>query len=348
MRDPSVDAGRGLLVVMMIYGHVLQFFADTQIFPLAGHLITLINLTVFPAFVFYFGMTASLAYLYKPFRQALPGMARTTSRAYVVFVLSGIGYRVLRENKLFGPGTVRRVMLLTDIPGWSEFLIAFALYGALLMAGFALFRWISGRPCAALVAGALCVACCLIPYERVTVPQLSLLIGGTQFSYFPVVQYMPYFLAGLVYARANRQIRLRLLALAALCTGLAALCSGGVMPSRFPPQWTYILLSSLPVAAVVLAGHGIALLCEKWAPMRIPANRLLRMGGSSLYYLCSSNLVLFAMAGRGIVPQTARKSILPWTLPIQSPQGALCWTLVLLAALGFLAALAGRGTPRAR
>ena len=34
MRDRSIDVSRGLLVIMMVYGHVLQFFGDAQLFPL--------------------------------------------------------------------------------------------------------------------------------------------------------------------------------------------------------------------------------------------------------------------------------------------------------------------------
>ena len=39
-------------------------------------------MTVFPTFVFCFGCTVQLAYLQKPYRRALPGMARTALRAY--------------------------------------------------------------------------------------------------------------------------------------------------------------------------------------------------------------------------------------------------------------------------
>ena len=81
MRDKSIDVGRGLLVIMMVYGHVMQFFGDSQVFPLMGKLIDVINLTVFPTFVFYFGATAVLAYLKRPYLSALPGMIRTTLRA---------------------------------------------------------------------------------------------------------------------------------------------------------------------------------------------------------------------------------------------------------------------------
>ena len=146
MRDRSIDVSRGLLVIMMVYGHVLQFFGDAQLFPLVDGLISIVNLTVFSTFVFDFGVTAELAYLKRPYRQALTGMVKTGLRAYAAFCLSGIGYRVLRENKPFAVATVRRVLTLSDIPGWSEFLVAFALYSLLLIVGFAAFRWLAGRP----------------------------------------------------------------------------------------------------------------------------------------------------------------------------------------------------------
>lgn len=140
MRDRSIDVGRGLLVLMMVYCHVLQFFGDAELFPIVARVIDVINVTVFPTFVFYFGATAVLAYLDKPYRRALPGMARTFGRSLVAFWLSGIGIRVLRDGKAFAPGTVRRVMQLQDVPGWSEFLVAFALYSLLLIVLFGALR----------------------------------------------------------------------------------------------------------------------------------------------------------------------------------------------------------------
>lgn len=31
MRDRTIDTARGLLVLLMVWGHTMQFFADTQI-----------------------------------------------------------------------------------------------------------------------------------------------------------------------------------------------------------------------------------------------------------------------------------------------------------------------------
>lgn len=347
MRDKSIDVGRGILVLLMVYCHVLQFYGDSQIFPLVGYIIDGINMTVFPTFVFYFGMTAVLAYLSKPYLRALPGMAKTSLRAYGAFVASGVGFRILREGKALGPGTVRRVMQLLDIPGWSEFLIAFALYGLLLIVLFPLFRLLSRRPVLSLFLGAACVACCvLVPYGRVPT-RLALLIGGRDFSYFPVVQYMPYFLAGMVFAHGDKRTRRQLLLLAVLCTAAGAVywIMTGSMPSRFPPDWAWILVCALCTALVVLLSGGLSALSGSGLRRVFDAvcDVLAHFGGRSLYYLLASNLVIFTLAGRGIAPALSRKSILPWTLPIQSPQGAACWTAVLLALLWFAARLAGRG-----
>lgn len=346
MRDRSIDVGRGLLVIMMVYGHVMQFFGDSQIFPLMGTMIDVINLTVFPTFVFYFGATAVLAYLKKPYLSALPGMIRTTLRTYAVFCLSGVGYRVLRENKAFAVGTVRRVMQLYDIPGWSEFLISFALYGLLLIAGFAVFDWLSRRPFACLLVSALCVGSCLfVPYGDMPV-HAALFVGGRDFAYFPVVQYMPYFLAGMLWAQGDKRMRRKLL-FAAVIASLGGVAHWHFLgfPGRFPPSWGWILLPAVLVGAVVLlsralsalAGPGIGRIADALCGV------LGHFGGASLYYLLGSNLVLFTLAGKGAAPAMARKSILPWTLPIQSPQGAACWTVVLLMSLWLVAGLAGRG-----
>jgi len=332
----------------MVYGHVMQFFADGEMFEMVYPLIDLINLTVFPTFVFYFGVTAVLAYLDKPYRKALPGMVKTTLRSLVVFYLSGIGYRVLREGKPFAVGTVRRILKLQDIPGWSEFLVSFALYSMLLILAFQGLKWLSQRPIASLLAGAVCLACCVfVPYSRIRPVQLQLIIGGSDFACFPIVQYMPYFLAGMIYARGDRRMRCKLLAIAAVGTaagGIYVRLAGG-LPGRFPPEWAWIALPAMNTAVVVLISCGLCLL-EGEGIRRIAralCDVLAHFGSRSLYYLLTSNLVLFALSGAGIVPAMSRKGVLPWTEVIQAPRGAAVWTAVLLCALWFVAQLAGRG-----
>ena len=154
---------------------------------------------------------------------------------------------------------------------------------------------------------------------------------------------MPYFLAGLLYARGEHG---RLLAVAVVCTAAGAVdfvLHG--LPGRFPPDWGWILLPGLLVAAVTalsralcaLSGRGVRRIADALCGV------LERLGGASLYYLLTSNLVLFTLAGKRTVPALSAKSVVPWSQPIQAPLGAACWTAVLLLALGFVSLLAGRG-----
>lgn len=342
MRDRTIDTARGLLVLLMVWGHTMQFFADTQIFPLAQTLIDAINVTVFPTFVFCFGCTVCLAYLQKPYARALPGMVRTMLRAYAAFVLSGVGFRVLREGKALAWPTVQRILLLRDIPGWSEFLAAFALYVLLAILLFRPLRFLAGRPTAAALVGGVCLLSCLIPAERVGSTWLALLVGGTQFCFFPIAAYMPYFLAGMLYASGGRSRRLALAGLAAAATAPAAamLLKTCALPGRFPPEIGWILLSALPVCAVVLLAAGLNRLPRAAEPVRAA---LAHLGAGSLYYLLTSNLAIFALAGRGIVPQYSKKGLPPFSLTIQSPEGALGWAALLLLAIWFVSRLANRG-----
>ena len=57
-------------------------------------------------------------------------------------------------------------------------------------------------------------------------------------------------------------------------------------------------------------------------------------------------VAIFTFAGKGVLPAVSRKSVLPWTTPIQSPAGAAAWTVALLAVLWVIALLAGRGAGR--
>ena len=52
IRGRAIDIARVVPVLLMVWGHMMQFFADAQIFPLAQTLIDAVNVSVFPAFVF--------------------------------------------------------------------------------------------------------------------------------------------------------------------------------------------------------------------------------------------------------------------------------------------------------
>lgn len=351
-RETGLDTLKGLLVVLMVYCHVLQFFCDTRLFPEATVWMDAINALVFPCFVFVFGRTAWLAFLSKPLQRAWPRMLRQTAMLYGAFCLSGIGYRVLAENRPLRARTVSRVLLLLDIPGWSEFLIAFALLSLLMLAGFALWRKVVVRPpLLALLCAAPVVAAACIPYEKIGSVWAALFIGGTQYAYFPALLYLPYALLGMaaqLQGMRRRPVWLLGAALVSLPACIAVATDG--LPSRFPPSPFWLMLPALCICA-------LSLMADAWTapnlapPSRLPAparavlalpGRALRhMGRHSLYYLLASNLTLFTLSGKGIVPEVSLRSALPWRASIASPTGGAIWTAVLLGCIGITLFIAG-------
>ena len=122
--------------------------------------------------------------------------------------------------------------------------------------------------------------------------------SGTQgFAAFPVLQYLPFYLAGMVVARSGRGFDPRVLAVAALATAVAAVSAvaAGELPGRFPPTLGWVLLPMAPLYALLLACRA----ADRWAWAVRP---LAAIGARSLVYLLVSNVVIFAVAGTGAGP----------------------------------------------
>lgn len=348
MRNRSIDTMRGILTIAMIYGHVLQFFGNAGVYPGMEGVILVINLLCFPGFLFCFGRTITLAYLGKEWKAALPRMIKTFFRLLAAFWLSGIGYRVLRENKPFGRGIVEPILMLLDIPGWSEFLVTFALMMGLVILLFPLFRWIGKRSFAAFAASVLLTLSSLLPYDSIRSVHAQLLVGGRGFACFPVLQYLPYLLMGMSYQQASRKQH-ALLAIPAACVSLTGILHAAAqgIPERFPPHMAWLAIPWAGIALILLLSQGLHQIpgipwrggcCHPWTTC------LGAIGGKSLYLLLGSNLVLFTFSGKGLLPLLSPKAGWPWNLPIQSLWGSISWTALLLLVLMETAWMAGRGT----
>jgi hypothetical protein len=344
-RDPRIDAFKGFLVIAMVYCHVLQFFGDAPLFGIETALMLWINMTVFSGFAFAFGWSASIAYLDKPFAKAAPRIAASCARSYGAFVISGAAFRLLYDHKPFAQNTVRAVLLLRDIPGWSEFLAAFLVYALIVLALFAPLRRMRESPIAAAAVACGCLAVCFAPIASFNVPYVNLLIGGGNMSLFPAVQYAPYFIAGLTLPALERMKRERVL----LAVAAAASVMGGVIwrftgePGRFPPGPGWILTPAAIIAALAL----LAAVSARFAHARRlalvnPVRVLCSLGRNSIYHLIVTNVVLFTLAGQKIAPWLKPKAWFLWAEPIQSPLGALCWAVILLAGSAFMAGLVKR------
>lgn len=250
-RDRTLDTFKGLLTFLMVYCHVLQFFGDSLISPQNEFWMQAANLLVFPGFVFAFGQNVQRSYYSRPIRQAAPRMLKNSLRLYAVFFISGLGFRVIRENKALGSGTALRILELSDIPGWSEFIIAFSLFLLAALVFFYPMKKLKG-PLFPAVLGALSLLTALIPYGASADPRVQLLIGGRSFACFPVAQYLVFFCMGIALTRAREQKKplWPLLLMAAVFSGLGVwrAMSLGRLPERFPPDIGWLLLPFLPLA----------------------------------------------------------------------------------------------------
>ena len=337
--DKSIDRIRGFLVIIMVYAHVLQFFGNAGAYPAIEWITQTINVLVFPTFVFCFGRSAAMAYLQKPFKQAAPKLMKTALIMYGVFVLSGLGYRVLVDQSAFNALTVNKVLLLSDMPGWSEFLAGFAAYAVTVLVLFVPLKWLSTRLVPSLIAGAACLLLCFLPYDLITSKQAGLFIGSSTFACFPVLQYAPYMLAGIYWQTTKKHGRVwSLIGLAATVIGVVYTLVNG-LPTRFPPSLPWVLLTGAfpPVMSFAMAK------ITKVPSVLAPADGwLCNMGRRSLFYLLASNLTIFALAGSHAAPIANRLGGWFWSQRIAAPFGGLVWTAILLFGIGLLASLAGR------
>jgi uncharacterized membrane protein len=123
MRITYLDTTKGVLVLGMVLAHVIQFFAaDNAIMTLFSGWT---NLVSFSGFFFCFGYVFYLAYLKKE-NIATKRMIKNSYKILIAFYISAISSRLF-INDSFSSLAIIDILLLFDIPGYSEFLLSFFL-----------------------------------------------------------------------------------------------------------------------------------------------------------------------------------------------------------------------------
>lgn len=292
-RERAIDLFKGLLVLGMVYCHTLQFFSDQQVYPNGQLFIDVINLITFSGFVFSFGYVSQLAYYAKPFRQAAPRMLQAAVKTLGAFYISGLAYRLFIDGYVLSWATVRPILLLEDMPGWSEFLWSFTY---LMLVGLILFvplQALAGRKWLGFAVAGLLLLTTWLPYGSIHAMKLGPLIGTRDFASFPVLQYFPYYLVGILFARYRIGWDWRVLAGAAAASGAflwRLIAQDGALPERFPPSVWWIIGPALLLYGYYLLGK----LMERYPS---PFAVLETMGRNVLWYLVMSNVIIFALKG---------------------------------------------------
>ncbi|AOZ93660.1 hypothetical protein [Paenibacillus crassostreae] len=291
-REREIDIFKGLLVLGMIYCHCLQFFSDQMIFPQGQQFIDVINLITFSGFVFSFGYVCQLAYYSKPFSRVWHRMLVTAIKTLLAFYISGTAFRLFIDKRPLEWNTIRPILLLSDMPGWSEFLSSFTYLIVLGLLLFVPLKWVIGRKWMGFSMAGILLLTTFIPYEAIQVVALAPLLGTRDFASFPVMQYFSYYLLGMLFARYRIAWDLRVLAGAVIASGAFVwkwLSSANAsLPERFPPSIWWVVGPALLL-------YGYYLLSRLMEKYPLPFFPLEAIGRNVLWYLVMSNVLIFAL-----------------------------------------------------
>ncbi len=289
MRNKSIDCFKGILTILMILAHCLQFFVNFDLSKKLYYVSEYINLTTFSGFMFAFGFAAYYAYLTKPFSVAYSRILKNSGKTLAAFYISSLAFRIFIEKAVLSKSVFEETLLFKSLAGWSEFLASFTAVMIVLLVLFFAFKKVNGIFVLAtfVFSGVLC----FIPYGKVY-PVIGLFIGGTNFAYFPVFQYMIYFVIGIYFAKNKVVFNVKHLIGAVMATSIFPVYS--VLknyPSRFPPSIAWIFGAMLFVYAYYLLSNAIAeSKFTQW---------LSQIGKYSLFYLVLSNVLIFAVKSSG-------------------------------------------------
>ncbi len=124
-RNVELDMFKLLLVVGMIAAHVFQLLYNGDMYSrIVGKFSLFVNAITFSGFLFAFGCATQLAYLRKPKDKILRGkLMKNGVRLLLAFYLSGFAYTAKNLSVI----EAVKILCLWRIPGYSEFLLSFAM-----------------------------------------------------------------------------------------------------------------------------------------------------------------------------------------------------------------------------
>lgn len=296
-RAVAIDYFKSYLVIGMVLAHtVALLYHDTNNLTgkLLHALVVLINLISFSGFFFCFGFVNYKVYITRTWPEVKIKLAQNALRILAAYYLSAFSAAILLSNFKLENDRFLRILFFTEMPAYSEFLLAFFLVTAFTLVLFKALKravevpWIMWTIIAISILSTV-----FIPYQLIHNNQAGLLIGGRNFIGFPVLQYLCYFLAGIMFAKNNLKVGPKMLLLSLLISlpFFLSILVNHHLPTRFPPG---ILWVTGP-AFLLCVYYAFSLKSESWFGR---ANRILPIGHQTLLYLILSNIFIFALAAK--------------------------------------------------
>lgn len=293
-RDYSIDLFRGFLVIGMVLVHVMQFFTSPEYSQASIHIINIGNMITFSGFMFCFGYVVQISYMEKEFNEVYIKIIKRILITLVAFYISGIAYRLIIGRSYIIWDTFKNILILKDIPGWSEFLVSFTYANLATLLFFKPFKLIVNNSKIFFAVIILLLLTCFIPYENVTSNQLGILLGSQQFASFPLLQYMPFYILGMYFKKNNMKFNKIALLISFIPTALPLYLyiNTGNLPSRFPPSVLWIVSPAFILYLYYLA----ALALKNHIRYLIP---VIMLGQNVLTALILSNIFIFTLSSLG-------------------------------------------------
>lgn len=290
-RNHSIDFMKGVLVIGMILAHVIQFLGKHNV--VTSEISSFINCITFSGFFFCFGYVFYVAYLSKTLSAVWERILNTSFKTLIAFYISGFCYCAVLKRGM-SQNWIWKILTLNYIPGYSEFLISFALVSLIGLIFFIplqkslKYKWLT------LLIGIILLFTTFIPYPKVTCTQLGLLIGTKKFCAFPVLQYFPLWLAGAFFAKYKIKWSRNVFIVAFWCslTYLISKSLKSPLLVRFSPSALWIISPLFFIYCYYLIS---TIFCKyKWS---VP---IIRIGQNTLFYLLSSNIIIFIITTLGL------------------------------------------------
>ena len=285
-RSADLDLFKTLLVVGMIGAHCIQLL-NVRPKPFLAVTSDVINLITFSGFLFAFGLGLGLSK--STGTKSLVQRLRPVLLLLVATYVSELAFITLVDRKALTPDLLVSLFSMTRLFGWSEFLASFFVLYLLIAIIRPVFVWIGSRWWSLGLVTLVCFASTWVTSDS-GAPLVATLVGTHSFASFPLLPYLPWFLAGIYVSRHPTEPGLVAwaLALAASAAFAYTLWQSGELPGRFPPTVLWVGGAALPLLVYLAIVRGLA------RAINIPP-ALIASGRHVLASLVVSNLIIFGL-----------------------------------------------------